>query len=103
MKAGRNTACACGSGRKYKRCCGGKSMTKSGFSRIAIWGGCSHPGGSVGAGVRVIAPWFGWSAQPPQGKVWSAEHGHWLDVKPSRQTYQPVSQPAATFRSAAAG
>jgi len=96
MKAGRNTLCSCGSGRKYKRCCGGKPKHKSVFRRIAFWAGAAiFVGASVLAFVSSPFGTGGAPGSPPPGKVWSAEHGHWHDVNPSRQSSQPVDQPGA--------
>ncbi len=94
MKAGRNTPCSCGSGRKYKLCCGGKSRTKSGFARIALWAGAAiFVLAAVLAFVSSPVGTDGTPGSPPPGKVWSAEHGHWHDVTPARQASQPVGRP----------
>ena len=106
MGAERNDPCACGSGKKYKRCCAGKRTPSGrrvwsiGPVLIAVLAG-----GLVWAVVdtvyqrrtstatRVWSPehkhWHGEQAsvpgpQPPgqasPGKVWSEEHGHWHDA-----------------------
>ena len=73
-KAGRNDPCPCGSGKKFKRCCGVKQAADRG-SRLM-----------VALVILVIAGAFAAAlvnfgdegyAQPTAGKVWSPEHGHY--------------------------
>ena len=111
MKIGRNDTCSCGSGRKYKNCCG-----KTGKGSIRKW--------SVGlilflvllaVGVvgqlhdfskreKIPPPQRVWSEEhrhwhtqgsrppgsAPPGKVWSEEHGHWHDVPAYTPSFQPL-------------
>jgi hypothetical protein len=80
-KIGRNDPCQCGSGKKYKNCCGAKSSVGN---RTLLIGG--------GVVLVALAIWFGrgilgggGSGPPgpaPPGKVWSTEHGHWHDAQP---------------------
>jgi hypothetical protein len=80
IKVGRNDACACGSGRKYKHCCERKQIKRE------------HLRDSVGKGLfYMLAPLFlvmltvmaiaslrgndQATDEPP--KVWSAAHNHW--------------------------
>jgi hypothetical protein len=74
VKAGRNDACPCGSGKKYKRCCeskehrtrGSRAMT---FVVLAILAGA----------IAVAVTSFGENptAVATPGRVWSPEHGHY--------------------------
>ena len=74
MKSERNRPCPCGSGKKYKVCCARKHKrshwvavgTVAIFVMLAAW---------ALAGVMRKS-----SEEPPEGKVWSAEHGHWHDI-----------------------
>lgn len=72
-KIGRNEACPCGSGKKYKQCCESKAGGSLMQSRVimlliaaaivaAILAGFSSRDSGAGAGV------------------WSAEHGHYHDA-----------------------
>lgn len=95
MHVGRNETCPCGSGRKYKSCCAGKTDTPKGLIVLLVVF-------AIIAGVAVIpslgdkntksaplspapsAPANKPGPQPPgpvpPGKVWSTEHGHWHDI-----------------------
>jgi hypothetical protein len=72
-KAGRNDLCACGSGRKFKRCCATKTKqsTSSRLMLIAV------VGAMLGALVLGIASLTDDSAPAGPGRVWSPEHGHY--------------------------
>ena len=71
-KVGRNDACPCGSGRKFKQCCESKagSATQSRIIMLLI------------AAAIVAAILAGFSNQGSTGtaRVWSAEHGHYHDA-----------------------
>jgi hypothetical protein len=74
IKTGRNEKCGCGSGKKFKQCCGAKRGA-DGTSRILL---------VALAAIIVAAIFFGLSAArhgssaaPAPGQVWSAEHGHY--------------------------
>jgi hypothetical protein len=75
VKAGRNDLCPCGSGKKFKKCCGGGKERRSTLATIATV--------IVGA-IIVAAVAYGFSAYgregssvPAPGRTWSPEHGHW--------------------------
>jgi hypothetical protein len=78
IKATRNDLCPCGSGKKFKRCCGNVDLaaedTASRFFGVA----------AVLAGVMAIAGGFvfarAYFVEEPGKKVWSAEHGHYHTV-----------------------
>jgi hypothetical protein len=112
MRTGRNETCPCGSGRKFKSCCEGKSargVSKGLFvlfgviAAIALVGliplftgkgDARAPTASAStAAPRTSAP------QPPgpvpAGKVWSVEHGHWHDAVPN-PTATPAPAPPLT-------
>ena len=74
MKAGRNDLCPCGSGKKYKRCCSGKTP----WYKEPVWAG------ALVILVLLVAAFFAWTemSQTPsntdaQGRVWSPEHQHY--------------------------
>jgi hypothetical protein len=70
-KVGRNDACPCGSGRKYKKCCELKQATTSRTMIVAI-------GGAMLAAL--IVGWLQFSSDRQNAgpsRVWSAEHGHY--------------------------
>jgi hypothetical protein len=107
MKTSRNSICTCGSGKKYKHCCGPKEGTKSRMFIIVIGvlliggmvlGGAvfvsrdNNPppdtaGAPVDPGAAASTPQpqaVPGSPQPPgpvpPGKVWDTAHGHWHDA-----------------------
>ena len=74
-KPGRNDKCGCGSGKKFKQCCAGKTQGADPASRVLL---------VALAGIIAAAIFFGISAArhdssaaPAAGQVWSAEHGHY--------------------------
>lgn len=105
MRVGRNEACPCGSGKKFKSCCAGKTQLPKGllallaaFVLIAAFAfiprGDDSPTSAASlpaAPARTNKP----GPQPgpaPPGKVWSAEHGHWHDINvtPSTPATTPI-------------
>ena len=72
-KLGRNDRCACGSGKKFKNCCEGKTSATS-LHRVLMAALAIAVLGGIAAGV--IALRDASSIQAAPGKVWSAEHGH---------------------------
>lgn len=75
VKAGRNDSCPCGSGKKFKRCCGAGKERRNPLSTAAAV--------MVGA-IIVAAVAYGFSAYgregstiPAPGRTWSPEHGHY--------------------------
>ena len=73
MKAGRNDPCPCGSGKKYKHCCSGKTP----WYKEKMWAGALII-------LVLLAAFFAWSEMSQtrsntdaQGRVWSPEHGHY--------------------------
>jgi hypothetical protein len=73
-RAGRNDACPCGSGKKYKKCCAAKQAS-SRMSKIKIAALVAVLAGAIYA----VAVGFGerGSAVAAPGRVWSPEHGHY--------------------------
>ncbi|HVL65792.1 MAG TPA: SEC-C metal-binding domain-containing protein [Vicinamibacterales bacterium] len=72
-KTGRNDACPCGSGRKFKQCCERKPSSSS--SRLIV----------IAIGALIVAAILATvsnskSGSPQQNRVWSAEHGHYHDA-----------------------
>lgn len=73
---GRNEACPCGSGTKFKRCCGG-SRTIGVRERVVLMVLI----GVVLAAILVgIASFRGDAGSTVPQRVWSEEHGHWHTV-----------------------
>ena len=72
-KLGRNDLCACGSGKKFKNCCEGKTSATS-LPRVLMVALAIAVLGGIAAGV--IALRDASSVQAAPGKVWSQEHGH---------------------------
>jgi hypothetical protein len=81
VKIGRNDPCPCGSGKKYKQCCEGKSAAKTAFLTkwIAVIVGILV----LLIAVGTVASFFtnDQSGNAPPGKVWSPDHGHWHDAR----------------------
>ena len=72
-KVGRNDPCPCGSGRKYKQCCGVKSESRSHWGTYALIG-------VVVAIVGVIAYTFTTEGVGGGRQVWDPDHGHYHTV-----------------------
>jgi SEC-C motif len=71
QKPGRNDACPCGSGRKYKKCCELKRPKSSYTLLLAV-------GGAVLAALVIgFVQFTSERESAPAGRVWSAEHGHY--------------------------
>ncbi len=78
-KIGRNEACPCGSGIKFKHCCAGKLETQR--DRRSSWALLALAlVGALAAVSAVIALVSGPSDEGPN-RVWSAEHGHYHDAR----------------------
>jgi hypothetical protein len=73
-KAGRNDACPCGSGKKFKKCCAHK-QERSRVSLIMV----GLMVAALAGGVYAAFVGFGdeGSATAAPGRVWSPEHGHY--------------------------
>lgn len=97
MPAGRNDACPCGSGKKYKNCCVNKrsSLPRGLLLLLAAIALIAAAGllptlfadkeKKEAAFASPLPARRGPVTQPgvaPPGKVWSAEHGHWHDAAP---------------------
>ena len=72
-KLGRNDLCDCGSGKKFKNCCEGKTSATS-LPRVLMVALAIAVLGGIAAGVIALRDASSATAAP--GKVWSAEHGH---------------------------
>lgn len=76
MKMGRNARCPCGSGKKYKQCCGpaeaARSKRRSIYAMIATVAVLVLGIGGLVALLR--------SESDTPGRIWSAEHRHWHDA-----------------------
>ena len=72
-KVGRNDSCPCGSGRKYKQCCGVKAENSSQLGTYALIG-------VVVAIVGVIAYTFTSEGGGGGRQVWDPDHGHYHTV-----------------------
>ena len=88
MSIGRNAPCPCGSGHKYKHCCGDKErtfLTAPGLLLVLIVGG-----------VAVAAMIGALKSEPSAGQVWSPEHRHYHNVgqgSPANPTGSPIPKP----------
>lgn len=72
VKIGRNDACACGSGKKFKKCCEPKQQRSRGTMLMFLL-----IGALVVAGVAAaVSSLTGDHTAKPAG-VWSPEHGHY--------------------------
>jgi hypothetical protein len=100
----RNAPCPCGSGRKYKQCCLGKSRDEKGRRRGIKFGVIA---GAVLVAVIAMFAWTQYRPKPATGPVspttpapweydvrnnrhWHPGHGHWHDGPP------PVTAPSST-------
>ena len=106
MRVGRNEACPCGSGKKFKSCCAGKTQMPKGllallaaFVLIAAFAFIPRKDDSPTSAASLPAPAASRTNRPgpqpgpaPPGKVWSAEHGHWHDIgaQPSSPAASPI-------------
>ncbi|MEK6302605.1 MAG: SEC-C metal-binding domain-containing protein [Acidobacteriota bacterium] len=126
MKTGRNSPCTCGSGMKYKECCGPKEgkgsrmlaivglvivgavilawaifVSKDSNQQPATAGAPADPS-AAGSAQPAAVPG---SPQPPgpapAGKVWNAEHGHWHDAPGAPAAGGATIQPGAAQPGAA--
>jgi len=69
-KPGRNDLCACGSGRKFKRCHGAKTESRS-YTVLAV-----VIGGIVIAAIATGIASFSGQAGSSSVRVWDPTHGH---------------------------
>jgi hypothetical protein len=76
IKTGRNDLCACGSGKKFKKCCAAKVQQRSRFTMAVIVLVVSAVVGAIAYSISSVGDDSG-SMTPTAGKVWSPEHGHW--------------------------
>lgn len=74
-KVGRNDACPCGSGKKFKKCCEAKQA--GGGSRLLL---LAVGGAILGALILGIAQFGRDEGASGPRRVWSTEHGHYHDV-----------------------
>ncbi|MGH9158902.1 MAG: SEC-C metal-binding domain-containing protein [Vicinamibacteraceae bacterium] len=74
---GRNQACPCGSGKKFKRCCGASGRTLGARERIVL---LVLIGVVLAAIVVGVASFRGDAGGNAPQRVWSEEHGHWHTV-----------------------
>jgi hypothetical protein len=71
---GRNAACPCGSGLKYKRCCAGREPGSSFFSRVALSLVAIM---LIGGAVFLLTSLDEHDGRVGPTRVWSEAHGHW--------------------------
>ncbi len=74
-KVGRNQPCPCGSGKKYKNCCGSTAATANNSTSraLVLLLGSLLLIGTIGF-VRAVATS---EAEDTPAAVWSPEHGHY--------------------------
>ena len=76
MSAGRNEPCSCGSGKKYKHCCAGKTPW---YKEAKVTGAILALvllGSLLFAGIALTQSDDDSRSGSPN-RVWSEEHGHW--------------------------
>ena len=74
-KVGRNDACPCGSGKKYKRCCEGAEQKRGSNTLLYVVGGAV-----LGALLLGILQFAGDREATGPNRVWNAAHGHYHDA-----------------------
>jgi hypothetical protein len=74
-KTGRNDACPCGSGRKFKKCCERKTADQR-ASRVLM----VVVGGLLLAGLAAGVANFSGGASASGVRVWDPAHGHYHDA-----------------------
>ncbi len=73
-KVGRNDACSCGSGKKFKKCCEAKQGRSRGATMMAVLV-CVILAGGI---LAVVSNFTTDVAHTPKSSgVWSPEHGHY--------------------------
>lgn len=72
-KPGRNELCACGSGRKYKKCCAAKTQSTRTSRVLIIVVGIALAGAAV-AGIASFR------TDSNSVRVWDPAHGHYHDA-----------------------
>ena len=106
MRVGRNEGCPCGSGKKFKNCCAGKTAVPKGLLALlvafaVIAGIAFFPRDTESStnATSLPAPASSRANRPgpqpgpaPPGKVWSVEHGHWHDIgaTPANPSASPI-------------
>lgn len=120
MKTGRNSPCTCGSGMKYKQCCGlTEGKTSPTIIIVALLVGVVIVAGALFVSrdktpptpvttSAPVAPSTAGTPQPdgvpgspqppgpaPAGKVWNVEHGHWHDAPGAPGAAGTTAQPGA--------
>ena len=78
-KPGRNDACSCGSGRKFKRCCESKTPTARSSRMLVI-----VVGGLIVAAVAAGVASFNGDRPRSGVRVWDPAHGHYHDATGTR-------------------
>lgn len=73
-KPGRNDKCDCGSGKKFKQCCGAKTQADGG-SRFLLIALAAVIAAAIFLGLSAAR--HGGSSAAAPGQVWSPEHGHY--------------------------
>lgn len=73
---GRNDPCPCGSGKKYKYCCGGKSSWYENKTLVGIGLGVFILAGLLLMGLLMSDRLGSDRPECPPGQVWSEAHGH---------------------------
>ena len=74
-KPGRNDQCSCGSGRKYKKCCGAQTASARSSRMLML-----VVGGSVLAAIAIAVSSFNGERSPSSVRVWDPAHGHYHDA-----------------------
>ena len=80
IKLGRNDLCTCGSGKKYKRCCGDIDESHEGVASRFFGIAAVLAGGMLVVALALGVKALIFESDQPAGRVWSAEHGHYHNV-----------------------
>ena len=74
-RPGRNEACHCGSGRKFKKCCERKTA-QGRSSRVLL----AVVGGLLIAGIAAAVASFDATGSASGVRIWDPAHGHYHDA-----------------------
>jgi hypothetical protein len=75
MKVGRNDACPCGSGKKFKKCCEVAEQRRGSRTLAIVVGGIV-----AGAVLLGLLRFTGEREGTGPRRVWDASHGHYHDL-----------------------
>lgn len=92
QKVSRNASCPCGSGKKYKACCGTGDKSRSGVASSRIL--AIVVGLAVIGGAAIALNQFRYADQEPQPYVYDAENDRYWDPSPGHNHWHDGRPPA---------